>query len=196
MLRRFLPAASAALKRATVLTTHTLPKVPPHTHLRAFSAAMTEVDQPKEIFRRDYTALDYGVKETYLSFQIREGETTVEAKMLVENTTKNEQEIFLNGEALSLQSISIDGVGLTAEQYTVEKEGLRIHKAPTSDFLLETMVKISPETNTELSGLYKSGVMYCTQCEAEGFRRITYSLDRPDVLGVYKVRVEADKATW
>jgi len=151
-------------------------------------------DSPKEIFRKDYVKLPYTISTIDLLFDIRDNTTTVEAKMTVK-AGPEAGPLFLNGEGLELVTIAIDGTELPADAYAVEREGLRIHSAPTHDFELSSTVKLCPETNTELSGLYKSGGNYTTQCEAEGFRRITYSLDRPDVLSVYRVRLEADKAS-
>jgi len=105
----------------------------------------------------------------------------------------------LDGEDLDLRAIDIDGTALAAgEGYALgAKEGLTLLSPPAGDkFTLTTTVAIKPQENTQLSGLYKSSGNYVTQCEAEGFRRITYFQDRPDVMATYKVRVEADKAAY
>ncbi|HEV7694240.1 MAG TPA: aminopeptidase N, partial [Hyphomonadaceae bacterium] len=99
----------------------------------------------------------------------------------------------LDGEKLLLKSIRIDDRTLGDQDFAVDAEGLVIFK-PGDAFTLEIETEISPETNTELSGLYISGGRFCTQCEAEGFRRITYYPDRPDVLAKFHVRMEAEKA--
>ena len=99
----------------------------------------------------------------------------------------------LDGEKLTLKSIRINGQPLADEDFAIEPEGLVIFR-PGDVFTLEIETEISPETNTELSGLYISGNRFCTQCEAEGFRRITYYPDRPDVLAPFFVRIEADRA--
>jgi len=96
------------------------------------------------------------------------------------------------GEELSLISIAINGEKLSSEQYLLSNETLTIHD-PGLDFVLEISNHINPTTNTALSGLYKSKSMLCTQCEAEGFRRITWFLDRPDVMSIFNVTIVADK---
>ena len=101
----------------------------------------------------------------------------------------------LDGDELDLVSIALDGAPLAAAAYVATPDELdhrRIRRAARSLLRIET--RIDPTANTKLMGLYRSGSAYCTQCEAEGFRRITYFLDRPDVLSVYRVRLEADKA--
>src|SRR5262249_33144144 len=102
--------------------------------------------------------------------------------------------VVLDGEALRLESIAIDDAALPPEQYVTTSDRLTIAQPPPRRFKLEIVTVIDPASNTELSGLYRSGEIYCTQCEAEGFRRITYFPDRPDVMAVYTTRIEADKA--
>src|SRR5690606_28641079 len=99
--------------------------------------------------------------------------------------------LVLDGEALTLVQINIDGQELAASDYTVSPTSLTIPD-PGPAFSLTTVVEIRPQDNTELSGLYRSSGNFCTQCEAEGFRRITYFLDRPDVMARYSVTVAAD----
>ena len=92
-----------------------------------------------------------------------------------------------------LYSVELDGKLLTArEDYQLTYDGLRLFRPPAGGFELKTVVGIVPETNTQLSGLYKSGGMYVSHCEAQGFRRITFFQDRPDVMAKYDVRIEAD----
>ncbi|HWU80261.1 MAG TPA: aminopeptidase N, partial [Caulobacter sp.] len=100
--------------------------------------------------------------------------------------------LVLNGERLKLLSVAIDGQALGANQYAVDPEHLTIHETP-DQFVLTTEVEIDPSSNKALMGLYMSGGRFCTQCEAEGFRTITYFPDRPDVLSRYSVRIEADR---
>src|SRR5271166_3951438 len=102
--------------------------------------------------------------------------------------------LVLDGEALALHSIKLDGAALPAEQYVATADRLTIAQPPQRRFRLKIETVVSPAANTELMGLYRSGGVYCTQCEAEGFRRITYFPDRPDVMAVYTTRIEADKA--
>ena len=100
--------------------------------------------------------------------------------------------LVLDGEELELLSIAIDGRALPASEYHLTDETLVVERPPAR-FELHTQVRIRPEKNTKLSGLYASGGIFCTQCEALGFRRITYFLDRPDVMARYSVRIEADR---
>jgi aminopeptidase N len=102
--------------------------------------------------------------------------------------------LMLDGEALKLCSIELDGRALPPEQYVATADRLTIAQPPQRPFRLEIETVVNPAANTELLGLYRSGGVYCTQCEAEGFRRITYFPDRPDVMAVYTTRIEAEKA--
>src|SRR5947208_10106961 len=102
--------------------------------------------------------------------------------------------LVLDGDALNLQSLKLDRVPLPPDQFTAPPNRLTITQPPQRRFRLDIETAIDPSANTELSGLYRSGTIYCTQCEAEGFRRITYFLDRPDVMAVYTTRIEATKA--
>ena len=107
--------------------------------------------------------------------------------------TTSGQPLVLDGEALTLQSIALNGQALAPGDYTLSLDSLAIDTVPAEPFTLKIVTLCDPEANTELSGLYRSNGTYCTQCEPEGFRRITYFIDRPDVLAVYTVRVEADR---
>ena len=100
---------------------------------------------------------------------------------------------MLDGEQLDLQWVELDGVRLTEAQYELTEQHLTIASVP-DQFTLRTRVVICPEENTSLEGFYRSQSAYCTQCEAEGFRKITYFLDRPDVMAVYTVTLEAQRA--
>src|SRR5947208_816865 len=102
--------------------------------------------------------------------------------------------LVLDGDALNLQSLKLDRVALPPDQFTATPNRLTITQPPQRRFRLDIETAIDPSANTQLSGLYRSGAIYCTQCEAEGFRRITYFPDRPDVMAVYTTRIEAEKA--
>src|SRR6266508_3415566 len=102
--------------------------------------------------------------------------------------------LVLDGDGLVLKSLMLDGHDLPAEQYVATADRLTIAQPPPRAFRLEIETVIDPSANTQLLGLYRSGTIYCTQCEAEGFRRITYFPDRPDVMAVYTTRIEADRA--
>ena len=170
------------------------------------SAVATEKDTkaPVEYFRKDYKPLPRTVSKINMVFNIQNGKTTVESEMeIVPNKAVPDyegQDMVLDGDesAVKLLSLSLNGRDLQeGKDYTVTPGKLILKAstlagAPTST--LKTTVEIIPEDNTQLSGLYKSGEMYCTQCEAMGFRRITYYPDRPDNMAVFeKIRIEADE---
>jgi aminopeptidase N len=102
--------------------------------------------------------------------------------------------LHLDGDGLMLVALKLDGEPLSADRYVATPDGLTIAQPPPRPFTLEIETLVDPSANTQLSGLYRSSGTYCTQCEAEGFRRITYFPDRPDVMAVYTTRIEADKA--
>jgi aminopeptidase N len=143
----------------------------------------------------DYQPPDYLIDEIALVFSLEPEATLVAARSHVRRSGADVVPLELNGERLELQSIAIDGEPLAEGAYRVEPGKLIIEKPPAS-FRLDIVTRISPAENTHLEGLYMSGGRFCTQCEAEGFRTITYSLDRPDVMARYAVRIEADKAAY
>lgn len=143
----------------------------------------------------DYQAPNYLIENTELYFDLQEdADTLVSANIrFYQNPEGNgATELFLNGEHMSLKEIKVDGSPLSENQYKVTDEGLTLFNVP-KEFSLQTKVAIRPQDNTALEGLYTSGGKFTTQCEAEGFRRITYYMDRPDVLTKFKVQIEADK---
>jgi aminopeptidase N len=151
--------------------------------------------QPDAILLADYRVPDFLIDDVKLRFCLNEGSTTVHAKLTIRRNPASDESdaaLRLDGQHLELVSASLDSQQLESEEYQVDADSLTIHKVPDS-FLLTTEVRIEPEKNTALEGLYKSGDFYCTQCEAEGFRRITYFLDRPDVLARFTTTVEGDK---
>ena len=151
-------------------------------------------EEPRAINLKDYRAPDYRIGEVSLDFVLEPLATLVTATSKVTRTGAAVP-LVLDGEELKLRSIAIDGKALAADAYTIDKETLTLHSPPAA-FTLEIVTEIAPENNTALSGLYTSKGMFCTQCEAEGFRRITYFLDRPDNLAVYTTRIEADKKKY
>lgn len=161
---------------------------------------MIKEGQPKAIYLKDYKVPPFLIEETGLHVDIYEGETVVTATLnMVRNPAadvEDAKKLVLNGApGLKTESIAINGRALSANEYQVEDEELQIFDVPEK-FELQTVVRICPEDNTALEGLYKSGDMYCTQCEAEGFRNITWYLDRPDVMSRYTTTVEADKSSY
>ena len=147
-------------------------------------------DTPKTIYLKNYEPFPFAIESLDLNFDIQDGYTTVTAISKVVSTVDNPPPMFLHGEALELMSLKIDGA--EHKIFTANETGLTLNNVPPS-FTLEITTRITPEENTRLEGLYMSGGNYCTQCEAEGFRRITYYPDRPDVMTAFTVRVEADK---
>ncbi|MEE4241668.1 MAG: aminopeptidase N, partial [Desulfopila sp.] len=145
------------------------------------------------IFRKDYTPSSYLIENISLLFQLNPGSTTVTAETTFYRNQKSNDfsSLVLDGEMLHLESISLDGRTLQENLYTIDSKGLTLQRPPEA-FTLRIVTTIYPEKNSALSGLYRSGGNYCTQCEAEGFRRITYYLDRPDVLATFTTRIEAD----
>ena len=148
---------------------------------------------PGTIYRKDYTAPEFAVTTVDLLVQIMPGRTEVTATLEMVRQGTGQGGLRLDGEQLSLQWVEVDGTRLTEDDYTVGDTELAIASVPDR-FSLRTCVTICPEENTSLEGFYRSQSAYCTQCEAEGFRKITYFPDRPDVLAVYTVTLEADRS--
>ena len=163
------------------------------------SVAAVEEAPVVEKFRKDYQAPPYRIESLKLNFIINEDETLVDSALSIEPaaSTGAGETMFLDGEELALRSIELDGTALVEEvDYKLTAEGLTLLTPPLAPFTLKTTVAIKPQENTQLSGLYKSSGNFVTQCEAEGFRRITFFQDRPDVMATYEVRVEADKEAY
>jgi aminopeptidase N len=149
-------------------------------------------DTPQAVRLADYRPFPFAIETTRLVFDLQPSATLVTAELTVRRTGDRGEPLVLNGERLKLLSATIDGKALSANQYALDAEHLTIHEVP-DQFVLTTEVEIDPSSNKALMGLYISGNRYCTQCEAEGFRTITYFPDRPDVLSRYSVRIEADR---
>ena len=148
---------------------------------------------PQPIHRKDYQPPAFLIDTVDLHFDLQESHATVRATLAVRRNGEHANPLVLHGERLELRAVEVDGSA--HEAYTVDDEHLTLSDVPDA-FTLTTEVRIKPHENTELSGLYKSSGNYCTQCEAEGFRRITYFLDRPDVMAKYRTTVVADKAKY
>ncbi len=144
----------------------------------------------------DYQPTPYIIPKINLRFDLEPKATRVFSNLEVELRDQDSSglPLILDGDELKLISIKINGGDLSKDEYKEESNRLTINKPPQSPFNLEIETEISPTTNTKLMGLYYSSNIYSTQCEAEGFRRITYFYDRPDVLSVYTTRIEADKS--
>ena len=145
----------------------------------------------------DYQLPPYTIPTVNLKFDLDPKATKVISNLNVHPSAEYAKglPLELDGDELKLVSIKVDGEILRNDQLIVDSQKLTINKPPSTPFNLEIETEISPATNTKLMGLYRSSKTYCTQCEAEGFRRITYFLDRPDVLSVYTTRIEAEKST-
>ena len=144
---------------------------------------------PQTIYLADYTPPNYLVDAAELTFDLHPTKTLVTSKIAFRpNPETTDRAFFLHGEDLSLKWARIDGQNCTPD---VTAEGLTA-EVPDAPFTWECQVEISPSTNTALEGLYMSNGMYCTQCEAQGFRKITYYPDRPDVMSTFTVRIEGD----
>ncbi len=152
-------------------------------------------DIPPTVHLEDYAPYPYALDTVALDFKLAPDTTRVHSRIAVRRTSASPAPMVLDGENLKLVSVRIDGQVLDADAYTLGDGSLTL-LAPPETFCLETEVEISPAANTALSGLYMSGGRFCTQCEAVGFRRITYWPDRPDVMSSFRVRMEADKARF
>jgi aminopeptidase N len=150
-------------------------------------------DTPQAIRLADYRPPAFLIDEVHLTFDLKPNATRVKASLKVRRNGEHSDPLKFNGERLKAISVAIDGRVLAEAERTLDGEYLVIPHAPDA-FTLETEVEIDPEANKALDGLYMSAGRFCTQCEAEGFRKITFWPDRPDVLSRFTVRVEADKS--
>ena len=150
-------------------------------------------DTPQTIYRKDYTPPSYLVETVELGFDLDPAATVVATRLTMQrNPASKSHDIVLNGEGVKLVKLRVNGVQLKRTQYQLSKEMLTIPNAP-QHAVLEIETIIAPEKNTSLSGLYTSNQNFFTQCEAEGFRKITFFPDRPDVMAKYTVMLRADK---
>ena len=147
---------------------------------------------PTAIRREDYRRPDWLVPEISLEFELDAERTLVRSVLQVERNGGHDEPLRLDGEGLKLLAVSVDGVPADHEH----SKGVLTVPIAGAGATVETRVEISPKTNTQLMGLYESGGILCTQCEAEGFRRITFFPDRPDVLSRYRVKMVADKRRY
>jgi len=155
---------------------------------------MKKTDSPTAIRRDDYKSPDFAVDSVFLCFVLDEQATMVSNTMALRNL-KAADKLVLDGVDLELVELTLDGVALSRDRYQLDEKQLTIVQPPEA-FELRVVSRIFPDKNTALEGLYRSSGMYCTQCEAEGFRKITWYPDRPDVLSVFHVRIEADKSDY
>ncbi|HKD48460.1 MAG TPA: aminopeptidase N, partial [Rhizomicrobium sp.] len=151
-------------------------------------------EEPRAIHLADYKAPDFRIETVHLNFVLDPQATRVTAKLDVTRKTP-QAPLVLRGEELKFISVMLDGRPLPERDYDLDAKALTIPSVPDR-FVLETVCEIAPAANLALEGLYQAGGMFCTQCEPEGFRRITWFLDRPDNLSVFTVRIEGAKEQY
>jgi aminopeptidase N len=151
-------------------------------------------EEARPVRLEDYRPPDWLVETVELDVALDPAATRVRAILSVRPNSSGTAPLTLDGDALDLRALKLDGAPLSPEQFVATADRLTIAQPPHRSFRLEIETVVDPSANTQLMGLYRSGAIYCTQCEAEGFRRITYFLDRPDVMAVYTTRIEAEKA--
>ncbi len=153
--------------------------------------------QPKTIYLKDYMAPAYDVDAIALVFELGEAFTDVKSTTTFRRnpTVATDVPLELYGEELELLSVQVNSVALKAGQYVLTDDGMTIFNVPEL-FAVEIVTRIYPQKNTSLEGLYQSSGNFCTQCEAQGFRKITYYPDRPDVMSIFTTEIRADKAQY
>jgi aminopeptidase N len=152
-------------------------------------------EEPRPVRLKDYHPPDWLIETVALDISLHPTATAVRAKLkLTPNTAGAPAPLVLDGDELQLRSVLLDGKPLPRDSFVATPDQLTIAQVPHRPFELEIETLVEPANNTKLMGLYRAGATFCTQCEAEGFRRITYFLDRPDVMAVYTTRIEADKS--
>ncbi|MEO1793692.1 MAG: aminopeptidase N, partial [Pseudomonadota bacterium] len=153
-----------------------------------------KTDTPRPIRLKDYRPPSHLITRVDLDVALHPTETRVTSRLSITPNPAygTADKLTLNGEDLELVSLKRDGKVVPEDAYLLSADTLTLLDVPNKPFKLEIVTQINPKANTALQGLYLSNGIYCTQCEAEGFRRITYMLDRPDVLAVYTCRIEAD----
>lgn len=156
---------------------------------------MTENEVPQSVRRLDYRMPDFLIDKVFLYVDIRDHATRVTSELYIRRnpgSADSAAPLRLNGVGISLLEILLDGSALGRDEYLLDEKSLTVPSVPDA-FRLMTVGEIDPSKNTALEGLYVSHGMYCTQCEAEGFRRITWYIDRPDVMAVFETTIEADE---
>ena len=155
-------------------------------------------EQSKTVYLKDYQVPDYLIDETHLTFELFEDHSLVHAQLVMRRNPEagaGLPKLVLDGQQLELLELKLDDRELGAADYTLTDSHLTLQ--PTQErFVVDSSVRIHPESNTALEGLYKSGKMFCTQCEAEGFRKITFYLDRPDVMSKFTTTVSAEQHAY
>lgn len=153
--------------------------------------------KPGTIYLKDYTPPAYWIDKTELDFELHEEYSLVTSRLHMRRNEDSAEPaaLTLHGQEMELLDVAVDGRSLSNAEYSLTTSSLTIASVPEV-FVLQCKTRIQPQNNTSLEGLYKSRTMFCTQCEAEGFRKITYYLDRPDVMSVFTVNIDADMARY
>lgn len=155
-------------------------------------------EQSKTIYLKDYQVPDYLIDETHLTFELFEDHSLVHAQLVMRRNPEagaGLPKLVLDGQQLELLELKLDDRDLSAGDYSLTDSYLTLQ--PTQErFVVDSSVRIHPESNTALEGLYKSSGMFCTQCEAEGFRKITFYLDRPDVMSKFTTTLSAEQHAY
>jgi aminopeptidase N len=168
---------------------------------------MTEVKKPETIYLKDYQVPAFLIDRVDLDIKLHPSETTIASRLMMRRNPEHPDQkaaLVLDGENIELKEIAINGMTVPEEQYEIKDNKLTIASMPVlsdkapklplpDSFSIITLSTCNPEDNKALSGLYRSSDIYCTQCEPEGFRRITWFIDRPDSLSIFRIRLEADK---
>ena len=157
---------------------------------------MLRTDDGQTINLEDYRATDFVLHSVAMTIRLFEGRADIDTTLELERREGADAAapLVLDGDELTLTGLALDGTALDGDRYEASSGRLEITGLPSGGrFTLDVATSLVPENNTKLMGLYRSNGIWCTQCEAEGFRRITYFLDRPDVLAPYTVRIEADR---
>ncbi len=155
-------------------------------------------NSPKTTYLKDYKPPPFLVDKVDLEIDLGEECSTVKARICFRSNPAfevNNNTLVLDGQNMKLQEIRLDNMQINQDQYSVDESHLTVKNVPKK-FELETEVIIQPQNNTELEGLYKSGEIFCTQCESEGFRKITYFYDRPDVMSFFSTKITANKEKY
>jgi len=152
-------------------------------------------EEPHPVLLKDYAPPAFLIDEVSLEVALDPAATRVHARLKMRRNpaAAGDGPLVLDGEKLTLHEVRIDGETLSPNAWQVDGRHLTVPETPDGSFTLETVTTCGPEANTALTGLYLSNGIYCTQCEAEGFRRITYYLDRPDAMAVFTTRIVADE---
>jgi aminopeptidase N len=154
-------------------------------------------DTPQPVRLEDYRPSDFLIDRVDLEIRLDPRDSRITAALAMRPNPEGQSNaaLILDGDELTLLGAELDGRSLQRGEYAATPQSFTLPVAPRRPFILRLQMQVDPSANTKLMGLYRSSGVYCTQCEAEGFRRITYFLDRPDVLAVYTTRIEGDRDT-